>query len=213
MILTGCQTTQDKHSRFENEAVFLSETDQVLDQGQFYQAKKLTREFLADNPDSVKAQQLMAEILEKEIAAQKQAFSERVPEEYDVQDKDDQIRTWLERAESFLREKRYPEAMESAEQVFTLDPENAKASNLVDRIRGEALTGQVADKAFLKEMRQDELLSRADRYKKDAVSYLESGRYGAAELAIKKVLLIFPEDKEANQIYQRIQVQEESRLS
>lgn len=213
MILTGCQTTKDNNSRFANEAVFLNETDQVLDQGQFYQAKKLTREFLADNPDSVKAQQLMAEILEKEIAAQKQAFSERVPEEYDVQDKDDQIRTWLERAESFLRDKRYAEAMQSAEQVFTLDPDNAKASSLVDRIRGEALTGQVADKEFLKEMRHDELLLRAERYKNEAAAYLENGQLGAAELSIKKVLLIFPDDKEANQIYQRIQIQEESRSS
>lgn len=213
MILTGCQTTGENSKANYSEEFLIDETGEALNEGRYYQAKKLTREFLEDHPENEQAQALMAKILEQEIAAQKEVFQSRIPEELSDSDKDDQIRTWLERASSLLRQKQYSQAMAAAEEVFTLDPENVKASKLVDAIRTEALNGQVGDKKFLKEMREDELSVRAERYKRDAEAFLAKGQFGAAELSIKKVLLIFPEDKEANQIYQRIQIQEEGSQS
>ena len=204
MMTTGCQSVSKNELHFQNEDELMTEADLILQDGRLYQAKKLTREFLAENPESVQGQQLMAKILEQEISRQKETFKEKVPEEYESGDSEEQVRTWLERADAFFRRAQYEEAMNAAETVFTFDPQNIKASKLVDAIRAEALNGKIEDKEFLKRMHGDELDERVVRYKAEARRRLNEGRLGAAELSIKKALLISSEDKEANQIYKQI---------
>ena len=186
--------------------------EEALQNGELYQARKLTQRVIDKDPASDEAQLLMAKILDQEITRHKQAFDEGVEDpEFDEarkEDRQDQIRTWLERARGYLDAKQYDEAMDAAEQVFKLDPENTHASDLIDQIRKKAISEGKTDALFLKGMYKGEMNDRVGRYKEDARAAMARGEWGAASLEVKKALLLDPEDKEARQLLEQIDQKE-----
>jgi len=204
ILVTGCSVFPIRSERSH-----LMEADEALQSGELYRARKLTRLALDENPEDFAAQMKMAEILNEEIVRYKKVFDEGAGGGEDLEkawdeDRKDQVKTWLERSRGYLNAKSYDEALGAAEQVFTLDPENIKASELVDEIRKKALAEGKQDSDFLKNMYRGEMTERTARYKLQARKAMDRGEWGTARLSVQKALLLIPEDGEARSLLKAV---------
>ncbi|HTL46736.1 MAG TPA: hypothetical protein VL688_01600 [Verrucomicrobiae bacterium] len=204
-VFAGCQGFTHEAASHE---LLMKEARQALDTGEYYRARQLTGKVLESDPASEEAQKLMAQILDKEIARHKEAFDTARPEDLDKDEKRDQAKTWLERARELYHEKQYEEALDAAEKVFTFDPENVAASSLVDDIRNEVFAEGKQDAVFLKKMYSDEIEQRVTRYKAEAREKMEAKQWGPAKLSIQKILLLKPDDNEAQELLKEVQGKE-----
>lgn len=182
----------------------LQEAKDLAEQGAIYQAKEKVRLILEKNPEDVEGNHLMAELIELEIERQIEMETQKVPEEYTKQEKQDAIKTWLERSASYLEIKQYDEALLAAEKVFLYDPNSIEASTLVDRIRQKAIREGKGESLFLKQMYQKEMHEKINLYLEQAHTWLSQGRTGAAQLALEKTLLLDPENPEALRLYESL---------
>lgn len=195
-ILSGCAALSQNGGARDREAR-LHEVESLLDQGELYRAKKRSEEVLVADPESERAQKLMAQILDEEIARHKEAFEPRVIEEYSSQEKSRETRTWLERGRLLLEVKQYNEALLAAEKVFSYEAGNLEASRLIDEIRGRAHREGKGEDLILAQMKQEEVKGRLEIYQEQAREWVRLGRWGAARLAVEKILLLSPGDPEA----------------
>ena len=204
LLVSGCQAlSQNTDLNVQQDGLTELAADAYAE-GEFYRAKKLVQKALEANPDDADAESLMVEILSAEISRQKAAFSDRVPEEFSESDNEDLARTWNERAEMFLTAERYTEALEAAEKVFIYEPENIRASELIDKIRGQARSEGKEEMLVKQGMYRDEINERISRYIRQAGEQFADGRWAQAKLSVEKALLLAPENIEAKRLYQRI---------
>ncbi len=203
VLLTGCQALSHKAVTEHPTPTFAS-AQEAFEDGQYYRARKMTEKLLVSDPEDAESQELMAEILEKEISTQKQVFQEKVPVEYDAEERLQMTRTWLERAHQLFRMNEYSEALTAAETVFKYDPQNLEASELIDKIRKQVYKEGKADAVFLKNMYRDEIDQRVVRYKEQARSLMDKGQWAAAKLTIEKAILLDSGDREAGRIREMI---------
>jgi Flp pilus assembly protein TadD len=201
--LTSCQTVS--RTSKANEAPSVQAIESALAEGRYYQARKMTEELLQSEPESDELKMLMGKVLEKEIAEQKQAFEENVIEEYEGEDKDAQILTWLDRAREFYHQAEYEQALLSAEEVFKYDPTNAEASRIIDEVKKQIHTEGKQEAVFLKHMYKDEIAERVERYKTEAKEKIQEGNVGQAKLILEKALLLDSTDKEISHMYKQLQ--------
>lgn len=217
MLLTvavmGCQTLnreQEASETYQNPALsakqqeLLGQARNALAGGDVTEARRLTQQVLAKEKNAEQAQQVMAQILDQEIARQKEMVETTAIEEYTPNEKDDLAKTWLERSKSYLSFKQYDEALLAAEKVFLYDPTNTQASKLVDEIKKRAYDEGKGDSLILKQMYQTEIRGRIRRYHRQAKQYIKNGQWGAARITVEKTLLLAPDDPEALKLYQQI---------
>ena len=183
----------------------LEQARQFLAEGEIYQAKRNVRRVLDEAPDNETAWLLMAEIIDYEIARQIETETTKLVGEYTDQERADAIKTWLERSQALLEIQEYDQAMLAAEKVFIFDPENIKASQLIDQIRKKAIEQGKGENLAIRRIYQAEIDARVYTYLDQAEEWINSGRWGAARLAIEKVLLLDPENRKALKLYKKVQ--------
>lgn len=182
----------------------LQEARLKFESGELYEAKKMAEAFLKNHPNDFQAQKLMAEIIDQEIARHKEIFATSAIEELTPQAKSDEVQTWLERGRYLLELKQYDEAVLAVEKVFLYDPENLRASQLIDEIKQQALKEGRHESLIQSQVFESEVEGRVQTYRNQARQWIREGRWGAAKLAVEKVLLLAPEDHEALKLYDQI---------
>ena len=199
MAFTGCAgLSQDLSLLFD-------QAQKAYLNGDYYKARQMTQQVLDRSRDNQEAEKLMAEILDKEISLQKDLLGPQALEEYTPDEKSQEAKLWLDRAKTLLAVHQYEEALLAAEKVFLYEPENHQASRLIDEIRRQAQSQSKKDDIFAQDMIQDEIKERVLGYRQQARKWMAMNRWGAATLAVEKILMLVPNDKEALKLYEEIQ--------
>ncbi len=193
----------------ETPAQAVAEAKKDMEAGDLYQARKRIQKALKKDPTSIEAQKLMAEIIDQEIARHREAFRENAPEELPKTQTKEEVRTWIERGRTLLELKRYEEALLATEKVFNYEEDNLEASRLMDRIRNEALKAGKAEELAQREIYQDEINDRVSGYTAQARAWIREGKWGAARLAVEKMLLLDPSNQEAQKLQKQIEAHNE----
>lgn len=197
--VSGLEVGQINSSELENAKIAFAA-------GELYRAKKMTAQVLDQNPTNKEAEDLMAEILGAEVARQKELYDEKVVEEWTRDEKEVEVRNWLERSRLLLEVKHYEQALNAAEKVFLYDPENLQASRLIDEINQKAIADGKSASLIHSKIMQEEVDIRINRYRNKARISIDSGRFGEAKLLIQKILLLKPEDPVALRLREEIGV-------
>lgn len=208
-LIAGCSSASQHVSLPSPGKTLKAEAEELFRAGQWYQARKVTETILRQDPENTEAQRLMADILENEIVQHREILEPAAREEFSREETKAEIKTWLERAEALRQLGQYDEALLAAEKVFLYDPSHEEASRLIDEIREEAYRTGKNEKTFLNEMAHEEIRDRVSNYRLQARQWMDEGRWGAAKLALEKVLLLEPEDPEALALYKKIQANKE----
>jgi len=202
--ITGCSAVDEQHSIPE---VFSPDSDQAeerLQAGDLYQAKKIAALLLRQDPEDRKSQELMARILDQELALHKAVSETKSPEEINGEEKSLEVRTWLERSRTLTEIGQYDQALAAAEKVFLYDPANAEASGWIDEIRKRAVRAGKKESLYLTEAYQEEKKERIEKYRGETNRLVAQNQWGAAKLAVEKILLLEPEDPEGLRLYEEI---------
>lgn len=189
---SGCATTPGANSTKE-----LAKAKHYAKQGEYYQARKTANAVLQQHPGNAEAKKLIAEVINHEVAEHKELFETRAPEEFTNDEQSSEIQAWLERSRSLLEIGEYDEALSAAEKVFSYDPENAEASRLVDEIKNTAMKDGKAEVMIRNRIARDESDEKIGLYLDQARKALQAGRVGTARLALDKIQLLDPENREA----------------
>ena len=129
----------------------LAQAQKFYEKHEYYNARLAAQQALKENPQDPQAAKLMADILDKEIERQKEHLLPQAVEEMNTDEKQDQIKTWLERSRTLFAANQYDLALFAAEKVFLYDADNHAASELIDQIKGKALLeGKAVHDAWLK---------------------------------------------------------------
>lgn len=209
MMLTGCATSPKTFSVPEDRSAALKQANRYYDSHEYYYARLSTEAMIEKNPADREAQDLMARVLDKEIERQKSHLIPQAVEEMDGDERNEQVKTWLERSKALFVKKQYDFALFAAEKVFLYDGENPEASELIDKIKAQALKEGKADALFLNKMYEEEIADRLTKYRKQAEGLAGEGYYGQARFTLEKILLLEPDDPKALKLYQTILEQQE----
>jgi hypothetical protein len=183
----------------------LIEAKERMEAGELYRARKLTEKELAKQPNNLEANNLMAQIIDAELARYKELFDTKAIEELEPDEKDIAVDTWLERSRTLLQSKLYEEALLAAEKVFLYDAENTKASQLIDDIRAQAVKDGKQEILVRNEMVRSEIRDRVMQYRKQAREAIQQKQWGRAKFATQKLLLLEPEDEEGLKLQKLVQ--------
>ena len=209
--LTSCQTLSRNGKT--NGTPSVQAIENAIEEGLYYQARKMSEQLLQEDPNNEEVKILMGKVLEKEIAEQKEVFESASVLEYETEDTEAQVLTWLDRAREFYREAEYEQALLSAEEVFKYDATNAEASRIIDAIKKEVYAEGKQESIVLQHMYKDEISERVERYKTQAKKQIENGNFGQAKLILQKALLLDPSDKEISHLYKQLQNDNEEKSS
>lgn len=204
MMLTGCATSPKTFSLPEDRAEAIRQANRYYDSHEYFYARRSAEILIDKDPLDQEAQDLMAKVLDKEIERQKSQLIPQAVEEMGGGEKDAQVKTWLERSQALFARKQYDLALLAAEKVFIYDEDSRDASELIDKIKGQALKEGKADTLFLNKMYEQEISDRLGHYRNQAEGLVESGHYGQARFALEKILLLEPDDPQALKLYRTV---------
>ena len=182
----------------------MSQAKKYYEAREYYNARRSAQQVLEKDPQNPEASQLMADILDKEIERQREHLLPQAIEEMSGDDKQDEIKTWLERSRTLFAANQYDLALFAAEKVFLYEPDNTAASDLIDEIKGKALKEGKADTLFIHKMYKEEIAERLDKYRSQAEDLAMHGQFGQAQFTAEKVLMLEPEDPKALAVLQKI---------
>ena len=213
MTLTGCMNRGGSPVVLQSEVVAPIDRARIAyENGEYYKARQGVQAILEKDPDNTAAQQLMGDVLDKEIARQKEAAITDALDE--VQEKGDgklekinqvEIKNWLERSRALLYQRQYDLALFAAEKVFVYDANNREASTLIDDIKDEAIKNGKSESLFLSKMYKEEISERVKKYRDEAQVLIQEDKNYQAEFNLKKILLLEPEDPEALRLFRDLQ--------
>jgi len=182
----------------------LDQAEEFYNKHEYYNARCAAQRALKEDPKNSRAAKLMANILDKEIERQKEHLLPQAVEEMSVSDKQDQVKTWLERSRTLFNANQYDLALFAAEKVFLYDPNSDSASELIDQIKAKALKEGKADTLFIHKMYKNEIADRLDQYRTQAEDLAAQGQWGQAQFTAEKILMLEPEDPKALAILQKV---------
>lgn len=165
--------------------------------GEVVKARELTEQLMVKHPKNPELHELMSQIIDREIAAEKEPKLKKAPEELPKGEAKLEIERWMERAKTLAAYQQYDQAILAAEKVFQFDPQNAQASRLMDEIQAKALKEGERDLKVLAKSSKLEGEDRSTRYLNQAREWVRTGRLGAARLACDKILILNPTHEEA----------------
>ena len=203
-ILAGCATGPRSSLVSGDRAEVLSKAEKFYNNHEYYNARQAAQQVLAEEPQNPQAMKLMADILDKEIERQKEHFLPQAVEEMNADDKQDQIKTWLERSRTLFNANQYDLALFAAEKVFLYDANDSAASELIDQIKAKALKEGKADTLFIHKMYKNEIADRLEQYRTEAEDLAARGQLGQAQFTAEKILMLEPEDPKALSILQKV---------
>lgn len=185
----------------------LDEARLAYENGEYYKARVQTQALLSKDPENTAAQQLMGDVLEKEIERQKESLlaSSSGGEDSSEDSNQSEVKNWLERGRTLLHQNQYDLALFAAEKVFLYDANNHEASLLIDDIKEAAIKNGKAETLFLSKMYQEEIGERVKKYRGEAEAFLDQNKDEQAKFTIQKILMLEPEDPEALSLFRRLQ--------
>ncbi len=204
LVLTPIQSTEAFLGFGEKKEKPLVQARKSFSNHEYYTARRLTQQALEKNPQDPEATKMMGAILDKEIERQKEQLLPQAVEEMNADDKQDAIKTWLERSRSLFAVSQYDLALFAAEKVFLYDANNAAASELIDEIKGKALKEGKADTLFIHKMYKEEIADRLEQYRTQAEDLASQGLFGQAQFTAEKILMLEPEDPKALGVLQKV---------
>ena len=216
LIFSGWSFKKAPRSEEKRPAISsLEEAQHSYEQGEYYKARIQVQSVLNKDPENTAAQQLMGDVLDKEIARQKEAVlvgstnlegddAEGVSEESNKTE----VKNWIDRSKSLLHQNQYDLALFAAEKVFVYDANNREASLLIDDIKDKAVKNGKADTLFLSKMYKEEVGERVKNYRSEAKQLLSEDKNEQAKFNLQKILLLEPEDPEALRLFSDLQKKE-----
>ncbi|MCI0531884.1 MAG: hypothetical protein L0Y74_08060 [candidate division Zixibacteria bacterium] len=183
------------------------EAQHLMEAGELYRAKRIAKALIEKDPVDLRAQQLMAEIISREVSRQKHLLEAKSIEEYAPHEKSEEVKTWLERSRALLSYEQYGEALDAAEKVFLYEPLNLDASRLIDEIHEQAYRQGKKNGLMRDQIVDEEIRERVRRYQAMAERGLEKGMTGSAQFAVEKMLLLEPDNPAAQQLRQRLRTE------
>jgi len=203
-LLTGCaMSSRSSLVSGDREAVLL-QAEKFYKKHEYYNARRAAQQVLAEVPQDSRATKLMADILDKEIERQKEHLLPQAIDEMNADDKEIQVKTWLERSRALFDANQYDLALFAAEKVFLYDADNSTASELIDQIKAKALKEGKADTLFIHKMYKNEIADRLEQYRAEAEDLATQGKLGQAQFTAEKILMLEPEDPKALTILQDV---------
>lgn len=203
-LLAGCATKPRSSLVSGESGTAFSQAEKSYNNHEYYNARRSVQQVLEKDPQNPQAAKLMANILDKEIERQKEHLLPQAVEEMNANDKQDEIRTWLERSQSLFAVNQYDLALFAAEKVFLYDADNNAASEMIDKIKTKALKEGKADTLFIHKMYQEEIADRLEQYRGQAEELAAQGQFGQAQFTAEKILMLEPEDPKALSILQKV---------
>jgi tetratricopeptide (TPR) repeat protein len=203
-VLAGCALGPRSSMVSSGPEAALSQAEKFYNNHEYYDARTAVEKVLEKEPRNARATKLMADILDKEIERQKEHLLPLAVEEMNKDDKQDQIKTWLERSRALFEVSQYDLALFAAEKVFLYDANNEAASDLIDQIKGKALKEGKADTLFIHKMYKNEIADRLEKYRTEAEGLAAQGQFGQAQFTAEKILMLEPEDPKALSILQKV---------
>ncbi|MFA7000763.1 MAG: hypothetical protein WC352_01270 [Candidatus Omnitrophota bacterium] len=194
-LIGGCQSKAKLAAA--NASAKLEAARQWTEAGEYYRARSAVGEILRGDPQNTDAQNLMNDILNREVAKEREVFADQPREEMSSSQSADQAAVWLDRAQTLLGLGEYEQALDAAENVFLFDPENTAASRLIDRIRKDASSSDKQGRRVWDDVARSEMDFRVQHYRKSARADAARGQWGAARFAVDKILILIPDDEEA----------------
>lgn len=203
-LLAGCATGPRSSLVSGDRKTVLLQAEKFYKKHEYYNARCAVQQVLDKEPHNPQATKFMADILDKEIERQKEHLLPQALEEMNADDKEDQIKTWLERSRALFGANQYDLALFAAEKVFLYDADNSVASGLIDQIKGKALREGKADTLFIHKMYKNEIADRLEQYRTEAEDLAVRGQLGQAQFTAEKILMLEPEDPKALAILQKV---------
>ncbi len=212
-IFSGWNWKFKKETRSEIKTPAISGLDEArmaYQKGEYYKARVQVQSILAKDPENTAAQQLMGDVLDKEIARQKEAVMVSANGEDEKSDDVNQVevKNWIERSKTLQHQGQYDLALFAAEKVFIYDANNREASLLIDDIKEEAVKNGKAETLFLSKMYKEEIGERVKKYRSEAQEMVHEGKSEQAKFTLQKILLLEPEDPEALRLFRNLQKKE-----
>lgn len=208
VLLIGCSLNRSPSS-LSYEAK-MQRAEAALQRERTFEAHRWASEALEMKPGSREAQELMAKVIDQEIANERALHPTQPLEELSPSIKNLQIKTWLERSRSLIQIQEWDQARQAAEQVFRLDPENREASRLIDEIKEKLRKQGKKEGLFVQDLYQEEADSRIQRYLGQAEDGLAKDRWGAARLAVEKVLILDPKNARGRKLLALLEKKEKA---
>jgi len=184
-------------------------------QGEYFSARTQVQAVLDQNPENTSAQQLMADVLDKEIERQKETVITTSPDNNDKEvgpgaegSNQTEVKNWLDRSRTLLHQRQYDLALFAAEKVFLYDANNREASYLIDDIKEGAIKNGKADTLFLSKMYKEEIGDRVKKYRSEAKDLMDQNKNEQARFSLQKILTLEPEDPEALRLFSQLQKKE-----
>lgn len=184
----------------------LDDAEKAFRRKEYFKARRMTEKVLKQEPSNERALRLKQQVNAAEQELRDRILgTPRVAEEMSSEDQKELAQIWLDKARLFADMKQYDKAVEAAEQVFVHDPSNKEASGFIDQVKKAAYQQGQGDVQTIKSMMHDEISERIKLYKDEAVESLNREQLGPAQMAVRKILLLDPEDKEAQHLAQIIE--------
>jgi tetratricopeptide (TPR) repeat protein len=202
-MLGGCKSAPPYETK-RDDMTKLTEATAYMEKGEFYRARRLTGSVLEQDPAHPEAHALMVQILTSAVAREKEIYSGEPAAELNRSETNARAEAWLERAGTLLGLGEYDQALDAAETVFLYDPENVRASRLIDRIWREGWVSGKRERQILGRISREEIDERVADYRRTAERGFASGEFGPALLAVEKILILYPQDADALRLREEI---------
>ena len=128
--------------------------------------------------------------------------SRKLAEEYTEEEKKRYTVELLALGDELFENKNYEYAMAAYEQVFLFDPDNVKASAKLDQLKKQMGREKRDETGIVKEVYDEEARERARTFWNQAMDYLKQEKYAQARFTLEKILLLDPENQEAQKLYE-----------
>lgn len=120
--------------------------------------------------------------------------------EFSKEEKKRQVKELIVLGDELIEAKDYKRALEAYEHVFTLDPENLRASAKIDLLKKQVQKEGKNEAGIVGAVYEEEIQNRVHQYMTETKEYLQAEKLGQARLSLKKILLLDPFHKEAQQL-------------
>lgn len=125
--------------------------------------------------------------------------------EFSKEEKKRQVKELIMLGDELIEVKDYQRALEAYEHVFTLDPENVRASAKIDLLKKQVGKEGKSEAGIVGAVYEEEIQNRIHQYMTETKEYLQAEKIGQARLSLQKILLLDPFHKEAQQLLTQLE--------
>lgn len=190
-----------------------NEAEKALAGRNFLTAKKRVRQILLHDPHHHRALELLGRIQKAERGQPRgelsfELFKEEVPFMTEAEKKK-MIVFFLNRGKSLLRKKRYDDAVDEIENVFVLDPLNADASRLIDKVKDAFVRNTRKEWKTRAAQSGEDFSDKMELSFNTVVRLIEAKEYMQARVILNRLAFMDPNNKKILKLMNQIQQLEE----